>query len=602
MHTGQQEIGRVKEVIVNNALVVGSILSIAAYVVSLTSSESFAYSFAYYTDLLAVLSFTILAAFRHRINLRVKSVVVMLGLGLLVVSGCLDVGIYSHSKMLLIIIPLFAIMEYNYRKTLYVLVISLAMFLGIGILHYVEFISVDEQKILLSRSLAPWIINVLLITVISLIILFIFKQFTSTFWSLTRDLSRTNEELGQSVQSYREIFNSSLDAILLLDLKGNILDVNEAMLGMYGYQMEEVNNVRINHLSSNKEPYNVDEAYLFLDDAIREGSRMFDWHSKKKNGDLFWVQVALKKTHILGDERVLAVIRDIDEKKKIELQLVSYQHKLEELVVERTSELETANEELLSTNEKLFLQREELQNTLKKLERTQNQLLHSEKMASLGILAAGVAHEINNPLNFIRGGVLGLKNQLENEQKRSKQNEELLDIIDEGVDRAAAIVMSLNHFSRQGDSTMEACQVHDILDNCLVILRSKLKNKIEIIKNYCVINPVVIGNDGKLHQAFLNILTNAVDAIETSGRINIETDIQKDQLVVNIIDNGIGIEKAHISKLTEPFYTTKEPGKGTGLGLSITYNIIQELQGTLEIKSTQNKGTWVIVTLPIETK
>jgi signal transduction histidine kinase len=266
-------------------------------------------------------------------------------------------------------------------------------------------------------------------------------------------------------------------------------------------------------------------------------------------------------------------------------------------------ELAAANEELTAINDELHLQREELQATLNKLKQTQKQLVSSEKMASLGLLAAGVAHEINNPLNFIKGGVLALENYVNDNLKN--QNEHfapLLEIINVGVTRAADIITSLNHYSRKDDSKISEVNICSVIDNCLLMLRNQIKNRITVDKKYPNKPFNILCNEGKMHQALLNILTNSVHAIPDTGNISIDLITQDDFLEVVISDTGCGIPQEHISKLTDPFFTTKEPGKGTGLGLSITQNIIDEHMGTLEFESEIEQGTTVTIKFPFKNK
>lgn len=272
-------------------------------------------------------------------------------------------------------------------------------------------------------------------------------------------------------------------------------------------------------------------------------------------------------------------------------------------VVHQQEELQAFNEELKSTNEELFNQREELESTLISLQSAQKQLIQSEKMALLGVLSAGIAHEINNPLNFIQGGIQGIQNYLNEDlpEKADKYNP-LIDAIHVGVERASVIVASLNNYSRHGDLPMTDCDIHSIIDSCLVIMHNQLKNKVEVSKNYTDKQYKVFGSEGKLHQVILNVIANAEQSIEGKGTINISTEIVESNVIITIADSGCGISEESLPKIFDPFYTTKAPGKGTGLGLSITLNIMQEHNGTIDYESQLGKGTKAIIKLPINTK
>jgi signal transduction histidine kinase len=264
-------------------------------------------------------------------------------------------------------------------------------------------------------------------------------------------------------------------------------------------------------------------------------------------------------------------------------------------------EIKLSNELLHSTNLLLISQKEELEKALNKLKETQTQLIQAEKMASVGILTAGVAHELNNPLNFIQGG----KNAIESLIPiHIKQNNEkfapLLEIIQTGIDRASQIVNSLNHFSRNNNSKTELCDIHAILENCLVMLHARYKHKIAVTKYFTSEAYSLYGNVGRLHQVFLNILSNAEQAIDQQGTIIITTSIEKKSIKIEIQDSGCGISKENISKVMDPFFTTKDPGKGTGLGLSIVYSIVKEHDGEINITSESHKGTLVSVILPVK--
>jgi len=270
------------------------------------------------------------------------------------------------------------------------------------------------------------------------------------------------------------------------------------------------------------------------------------------------------------------------------------------MLQEQQEELATANEELVATNEELHNQRDEMEAVLTNLQNTQKQLIQAEKMASLGVLAAGVAHEINNPLNFIKGGIVGIEDYIkENFNSHYEQLAPLIDGINVGVGRAASIVTSLNHYSRKDDLPLTNCDIHFIIDNCLLMIQNQIKNRIEIIKDYTHKPYQLISGESKLHQVILNILINAAQAIKDKGTIKINTKIENNTLEIIISDTGCGIPEENIDKILDPFFTTKEPGKGTGLGLSITYNILQEINGNISFKSKKEKGTTVTIKLPL---
>ncbi len=293
---------------------------------------------------------------------------------------------------------------------------------------------------------------------------------------------------------------------------------------------------------------------------------------------------------------------------KIIVQAYSSLKKKEQQLKEINANLECKQKELEEINNELYKNNIinqnnniELSRALSQLKETQSQLVQTEKMASLGILTAGIAHEINNPLNFIMCSHTGLTEFFENSSYKTDNHIKfLLDSLKEGVERTSSIINGLNEFSRNTETTKEECNIHKIIDNCLTILQHTLKHRVIIEKQFYPDNIIISGNSGKLHQVFLNILTNAEQAIENKGNITIKTSITNKNITITIADTGKGIDKAHLKKITDPFFTTKEPGKGTGLGLSITYNIIKEHNGNITFNSEPKMGTEVKITLPIK--
>lgn len=299
------------------------------------------------------------------------------------------------------------------------------------------------------------------------------------------------------------------------------------------------------------------------------------------------------------------------------------QQQLEETVRERTQQLQS--------------QKEELEKALDTLRDTQDQLLTSEKMASLGQLTAGIAHEINNPINFISSNVQALKmdfkdvqdvlekvKALENHQDLKNGIIELLQVgkqmdvqllqreinqllggIERGTERTVSIVSSLRTFSRDSNETFTPANIHEGLDSTLTILNSQLNGHINIAKEYGKVPPIPC-QIGRLNQVFLNIISNAIHAIDAQplgdlypGVVSIKTFQNREHVNIEISDNGVGMDLTTQKRIFEPFYTTKDIGEGTGLGLSISYGIIEQHRGNIEVKSKEGEGTTFYITLPI---
>ena len=304
----------------------------------------------------------------------------------------------------------------------------------------------------------------------------------------------------------------------------------------------------------------------------------------------------------------LFVKRHLEKLRVIETDLKNHKDHLQELVDEKTIDLANLNNQLTEINKELTkkselitLQNNELKETLRNLQITQSRLLQADKMASLGVLTAGVAHEINNPLNFIMGAYDVLENYFEeygsSDQKKTNL---LLQSIKTGIDRTIEIVQGLNEFSRNNEAYDENCDIHKILNNCLMILFNQTKGRIEIKKTFYKDKLSIVGNAGKLHQVFINILTNSIQAIENKGIIEISTEKTENEIIIQVLDNGSGISNDNLKKIVEPFFTTKPPGKGTGLGLSIVYSILEDHQGVIAYESELGKWTRATIKFRID--
>ncbi len=316
--------------------------------------------------------------------------------------------------------------------------------------------------------------------------------------------------------------------------------------------------------------------------------------------------------------RLAGIISDITDKKELE----RLKENLQREVDRQTQELQTQQEELFSQNEQLMM-------TLDQLKYAQAHLVNSEKMASLGQLTAGIAHEINNPVSYISASIEGLQMSVEDilevirayegitpenaaeklaeieDIKDEIEYDEVLDSLTEltanistGAKRTAQIVKGLRHFSRLDEGALKQASIHDGLDSTLLLLRNKTKNRIEIIKNYDPNIGQIECFPGQLNQVFMNILSNAVQAIHGKGKIFVQTKTEGDNVEIYIRDTGKGIPEVIKEKIFEPFFTTKDVGEGTGLGLSISYGIIERHQGAITVENTPNQGAEFRITLP----
>lgn len=240
------------------------------------------------------------------------------------------------------------------------------------------------------------------------------------------------------------------------------------------------------------------------------------------------------------------------------------------------------------------------------------QLMQSARMASIGELSAGVAHEINNPISFVISNIHVLKKYFLTikeffPQLNAADNKNIAAILTdsenilveslEGLERISAIVADLKAFSHADQGIVENVDINRCIESSLKIIKNELKYKCTLKKNYAEL-PLLAGLPLQLNQVFLNILVNATQAIPEQGEITITTSCVEEKIIIAIRDTGVGIPVENLNKLFSPFFTTKPVGQGTGLGLSVSYGIVKKHGGHIEVKSTVGEGTTFIIYLP----
>ncbi len=429
------------------------------------------------------------------------------------------------------------------------------------------------------------------------------------------------KELRVNEAKYRNLFELAYEAKMAYDpVKDHYVAVNKAACDLFGYSKDEM--LTLNPTKLKPKMMGGIESSVFINMGIRmaNNNERFIQESMnlKSDGSVFNSEVTVT---MLDAEKgyLLISIRDISERKRVEKQLNEYQNELENLVQERTNEVDLLNSNLLKSNnslevsnKRLQLRKEELEKTLSELKITQDQLIQSEKMASLGVLISGLAHELNNPLNYIGGVTKPLRMDIEEIKQdvpetikkkhleNFKEIETLLNGMSFGVEKITQIIHNLVTISPK--SFQKGIKFFD-LSAMIVSTCQLIGSTVQHVSFDLKIDPQIMvkGNDIEINQALLNIIKNATEAIPNhkNGVIKIKTKVYKKVVKIELTDNGVGMTEEVKNQIFQPFYSTKGPAKGTGLGLYISYGTIKKNQGDIKLISEEGKGTTFFINLPL---
>ncbi len=424
----------------------------------------------------------------------------------------------------------------------------------------------------------------------------------------------TENALRESETRYKALFRYSNDAMYLVRFRdGRLMECNPKTEEMFRCPREELIERSALDFSPPVQPSGEDSRKMMLEKVklARSGvPQFFEWRYRRADGTLFDSDEILTHVEINKEQFCFSVVRDITDRKKAEEKLSA-----------ALSELALMNVELTKANREIV--------------ESQKKIIHQEKMASIGQLAAGVAHEINNPMGFIISNLASLDkyaqrlsafiqaqdeaiarlslsdkdscNGLVDSLKKTRDSlkidyviGDLPDLILEsrdGADRVKVIVQDLKSLARADGADYGACDINKVLDSALNMVWNELKYRITVIKDYGGI-PVVKGNAGQLGQVFMNLLLNSAQAIPERGDITVRTWSKDGNVYVSIRDTGIGIPAHALHRIFEPFFTTKDVGGGTGLGLSIVYDIIKKHRGEIDVESAEGEGACFTMRIP----
>ncbi|MFA6970799.1 MAG: PAS domain S-box protein [Gallionella sp.] len=449
---------------------------------------------------------------------------------------------------------------------------------------------------------------------------------------------RAEEFIRINQARFSAIFNQSPLGIALIDsLTGKINEVNPKFAEIAGKtveQMASIDWVSITH---------PDDVQKDLDNmALLNAGKIPGFRMEKRylrpDGSIVWISMTIAPIREGEDisPHHLCMIEDITERKQVEneiQEMLKAADRSRQIMLNMIEDQKLAEAQMVAQYGRAKKINAQLMETNQKLEQAQNQLFQSEKMAAIGLLAAGVAHEINNPIGYVNSNLgtlekylghffsimdkyeaaevpLGVDNPLFQELRQYKEKinlnrirkdtQSLIAESQQGLERIKKIILDLKEFSHSDiKNQWVLADVHQGLDSTLNVVWNELKYKCEIVKEYGVL-PKIYCLPSELNQVFMNLLVNAGQAIDVRGTITLRTGQQGDRIWVEVRDTGQGILPENITHLFDPFFTTKPVGQGTGLGLSVSYRIVEKHHGEIEVHSEVGKGSTFRVWLPVQ--
>jgi PAS domain S-box-containing protein len=393
---------------------------------------------------------------------------------------------------------------------------------------------------------------------------------------------RAEEAHKESEDRFRIILESIEDGYYEVDLAGNLTFFNDSQCKILGYPRDELTGMSYKHFAVEEDSR---KTYQAINRVYATGiPAIMDHGIRRKDGIKRYVQTSMSLMKDAQGQPIgfRGILRDITERKK-----------MEEERARLIEELQKTNKELLKSNQDLK------ESTL--------QLVQSDKMSALGELTAGVAHELNQPLNGIKIVSQSLLRDIEKDRlEQDKLGEELTEIVNQ-VNKMAEIIDHMRIFTRKSEGMPEEMiDLNTVIEGPFKLLNQQLKShNIEVVTELAPALPRVTGDPIRLEQVFMNLITNARKAMDGCGKENKRIEIRtykvdnRKEVAAEVKDNGIGIPEDLRDKIFQPFFTTTDPGKGTGLGLSVSGKIVEEHGGRIELESEEGKGSTFRVILPI---